>query len=74
MVHTAKVGVGTESDATTRAIRASRAEWLSNLQTLLADAKRHFADVAWRVDGDEEGAMIYGRKGTVALAKCQSAS
>lgn len=50
-----------ESQATRRAVAASRAGWIQDLRELLRDAQRRFSDVAWRIDGDAE--LIHGHKG-----------
>lgn len=61
-----------ESSATCRAVESSREQWLKDLKTLLLDAKGHFADVYWTVEGDSE--RIYGHKGRVMLVVDQIAA
>ena len=50
-----------ESEATGRAVAASRAGWVNDLSELLRAAQRRFSDVSWRIDGERE--EIHGHKG-----------
>jgi hypothetical protein len=56
-----------ESEATKRAVAASRAGWIDDLRELLRDAQRRFSDVAWRIDGEAQ--EIHGHKGKHRYAR-----
>jgi len=50
------------SAATARAIQASRAQLVRDLEELLQDGKRRFADVSWKVE-ELEDEVYYGHRG-----------
>lgn len=55
----------TMSDATARAIRRSREQFVADMRKLLSEARRYLGDVCWRLDGDDE--LIYGHRGELGM-------
>lgn len=59
--HNTGSAASTMSDATAQVIKRSKEQFITDMRRLLNEAKRHFGDVCWRLDGDDE--VIYGHRG-----------
>ncbi|KAK9898579.1 hypothetical protein P389DRAFT_35667 [Cystobasidium minutum MCA 4210] len=58
--HNTGSAASTMSDATAQVIKRSKEQFITDMRRLLNEAKRHFGDVCWRLDGDDE--VIYGHR------------